>query len=195
MPHRQEVLDQLFEGNRRYVEGCPIYPRQEKTWRERVASGQQPMAVILSCADSRVPLELIFDQGVGDLFVIRVAGNVAVDPTVIASIEFAISSFNTPVVMVMGHESCGAVNAAIGGEPAPSESLQVLLDAIQPAVHVARDMPGDLLENAIVQNVRHTVASLHTTGNIIPKYLADQAVVIMGAVYSLQTGRVTMVDA
>lgn len=195
MPNHQEVLDLLLEGNQRYVECRPTYPHQDEARRKQVASGQHPMAVILSCADSRVAPELIFDQGIGDIFVIRVAGNVAADPTVIASIEFAVSSFNTPLVLVMGHEACGAVKATLDGNPAPSKSLQGLIDAIRPAVDAARDMPGDSLDNAIVQNVRHTVAQLHQTGDIIPKYVAEHSVAIKGAVYSLQSGRVTMVDS
>jgi carbonic anhydrase len=188
------ALKLLTSGNRRYVSGAS--KRHDfKHEREPLTKGQNPYAGILSCADSRIAPEYAFDSARGDLFVCRVAGNFANDD-VIASFEYAIAVLNTPLLMVLGHKSCGAVEAAIksikDGTTLPGR-LPSLVSAIAPAVKAADGKSGDMLDNAIRENVILNVAKLKSATPIIDKAVADKKVRIVGAVYNLDNGQVDFV--
>jgi carbonic anhydrase len=189
------ALDRLMKGNRRYLEG--IAKRHDfKHEREALTKGQNPYAGVLSCADSRVAPEYAFDAGRGDLFVCRVAGNVLNDD-VVASFEYAVSVLNTPLIMVLGHQACGAVDAAIksikSGTTLPGH-LPSLVTALTPAVKAVLDQPGDNLDNAIRQNVVLTVNKLKTATPILSSAVDGKKLRIVGAVYDLADGRVKLVS-
>jgi carbonic anhydrase len=189
------ALDRLMKGNGRYVKG--VSKRHDfRHEREALAKGQNPYAGILSCADSRVAPEYAFDSGRGDLFVCRVAGNFLNDD-VIASFEYAVQVLNTPLLMVLGHQACGAVDAAIksikDGTTLPGH-LPSLVTAISPAVKAALNQPGNTLDNAIRQNVILNVAKLKAATPIIDKFVGAKKVRVVGAVYHLGTGRVELLS-
>jgi carbonic anhydrase len=189
------ALDRLMQGNGRYVAG--VSKRHDfKHEREALTKGQNPYAGILSCADSRIAPEYAFDTGRGDLFVCRVAGNFLNDD-VIASFEYAVSTLNTPLLMVLGHKSCGAVDAAIksikDSTTLPGH-LPSLVTAIGPAVKAALNQPGNALDNAIRQNVVRNVEMLRAATPLIDKLVAEKKVRVVGAVYSLDNGRVELLD-
>ena len=190
-----EALKTLLEGNARYVAMQANHPSQSLERRLEVAKGQHPLAVVLGCADSRVAPELLFDQGLGDLFVVRVAGNIA-DDAVEGSIEYALEHLGARLVVVLGHERCGAVAAAValaeqGGE-APGH-LPALLKPIDPAVVQAKTMGGDVLDAAIIANVGNTVAQLKACEPLIKELVHDEKIKVVGARYDLDTGEVTIV--
>jgi carbonic anhydrase len=190
-----DALKMLMEGNARYVAAKPSYPGQSVERRVAVAKGQHPIAVILGCADSRVAPELLFDQGLGDLFVVRVAGNIA-DDAIIGSIEYALEHLGAPLVMVLGHERCGAVAAAVdlsetGGE-APGH-LGALVKPINPAVVQAKTQGGDLVDMAVIANVGNGVAQLKMSEPVIMEMVHHEKVKVVGARYDLDTGEVTIV--
>jgi carbonic anhydrase len=187
-PSAASVLADLKAGNERYVSGHPLHPHQTVARRQELASGQEPRAIILACADSRVGPEIVFDQGLGDIFVVRVAGNIA-DPDDIASIEYAAEHLHAPLLVVVGHEKCGAVAAAAAGGEAPGH-LGVLVKAILPAVEKARGEPGDLVENAVRINVENVVAQLRSSEPILAHLVKEGKLQVTGAVYSLDTGKV-----
>jgi carbonic anhydrase len=191
-PTADAVWKQLLEGNERYVTGRLKHPNQGPTRRDEVARGQRPFAAILSCADSRVPPEVVFDRGLGDLFTVRVAGNVATDE-VIASLEFAVAHLGPKLIVVLGHERCGAVDATLKGSP-PEGHLAVLLDRIKPAVTAAKDQAGDALNNTIQANIRNVVNQLRTTAPILAEKVKNGEVAIIGAEYDLDTGRIQVVQ-
>ena len=187
-PTPASVLAELKAGNERFASHHVTHPHQTSARRTELAGGQQPHAVILACADSRVAPEIVFDKGLGDLFTVRVAGNIAGDPE-IASIEYAVEHLHVPLIVVMGHQSCGAVGAAIEGGEAPGH-LPALIDAIKPSVDKARAMKGDLSDNAIRVNVEAVVAQLEASRPILAEHVADGSLKVIGGVYSLKTGRV-----
>ena len=187
-PTPASVLTELKAGNERFASHHVTHPHQTAARRTELASGQQPHAVILACADSRVAPEIVFDKGLGDLFTVRVAGNIAGDPET-ASIEYAVEHLHVPLIVVMGHQSCGAVGAAIEGGEAPGH-LPALIDAIKPSVEKARAMKGELPDNAIRVNVETVVAQLEASHPILAEHVADGSLKIVGGVYSLKTGRV-----
>lgn len=152
-------------------------------------SGQHPHAEILSCSDSRVPPEIVFDQGLGDLFIVRVAGNVASD-TELGSLEYGAEHLHVPLIVVLGHESCGAVTAAVQGGP-PEGHIVSLVDLINPAVEKTRGMPGDPVSNAVRMNVELVVKRLRTSTPILSELVAHGKIKIVGAIYSIETGAVT----
>ncbi len=182
------VLAELKSGNQHHVKHHYTHPHQTAARQRELVGGQHPHAVILACADSRVSPEIVFDQGLGDLFTVRVAGNIAADAE-IASIEYAVEHLHTPLVVVMGHQSCGAVAAAIAGGDAPGH-VPALITAIRPAVDEARSLPGDLAENAVRLNVERVVAQLRTSQPVLAELVAAGKLRIVGAVYSLDTGNV-----
>jgi carbonic anhydrase len=189
------ALDRLMKGNQRYVEG--VSKRHDfKHEREALTKGQNPYAGVLSCADSRIAPEYAFDAGRGDLFVCRVAGNV-INDDVIASLEYAVSVLDTPLIMVLGHQACGAVDAAIKSIKTSTTlpgHLPSLVTALAPAVKAAIDQPGDNLDNAIRQNVILTVAGVKTATPILSKAVEDNKLRVVGAVYDLANGRVALVN-
>jgi carbonic anhydrase len=180
------ALKKLLDGNRRYVAARLQHPHQTPAWRKELTKGQHPFACILACSDSRVPPEIVFDEGLGDLFVVRVAGNV-VDDDVIGSLEYAVEHLGSTLILVMGHQSCGAVTAALG-EGEPHTHIQTVVDAIRPAVDTARKREGDLLTNAIEANVRLGVRRLSESGPLLSKAVETGTIKILGGLYQLDTG-------
>ena len=187
-PTSNAVLSELKAGNQRHQTHHYTHPHQSAARLKELVKGQSPHAVILACADSRVAPEIVFDRGLGDLFVVRVAGNIATDAE-IASIEYAAEHLHTPLVVVMGHESCGAVGAAIQGGEAAGH-LPTLVHAIQPAVDAARKLHGDLTANTVRLNVEMVVSQLRSSKPVLAHLVAENKLRIVGAVYSLDTGAV-----
>ena len=185
-----QALEMLLEGNRRYVSGESIHPNQTLARRAEVVGVQKPFAAILSCSDSRVPPEILFDQGIGDLFVIRNAGNVS-DDVVLGSIEYGVANLGIPLVVVLGHQSCGAVSAATQSSEAPGH-IEDVVTAIQPAVEKAKGQEGDLVTNAIRANVGLVVEEVAGSEPILAELVKDHSVQVVGAVYSLENGTVEM---
>ena len=186
-----QALRDLVAGNKRYAAARSIYPHQTAARRTQVARGQHPFAVILGCSDSRVPPEIVFDQGLGDLFVIRVAGNI-VDDTVLGSIEYAAEHLGVRLVMVLGHKRCGAVDAAVKRGEAAGH-ISSLAEAIRPAVEKARGQPGDLLDNAVKANVERVVGQLQLSEPILVKLVKEGRLNIVGAYYDLESGVVDLI--
>lgn len=185
-------MERLLEGNRRYAAMRQLHPHQDQRHRRAVLEGQQPFAVILGCSDSRVPSELIFDQGLGDLFIVRVAGHV-LDDYVLASLEFAVHVLATPLVVTLGHSQCGAVNAAISGSSMPGHISQ-LAKGVRPAIEAAQHLPGDLWENAIRVHTRLTAAQLPVRSPILAQAVQEDRIKIVAAYYDLATGLVTVLE-
>lgn len=199
----KEALDRLVEGNRRFAEDAG---RQAtlggRTRRGELVTSQEPFAVILGCSDSRVPVEMVFDQGLGDLFVIRVAGNV-VAASQIGSVEFAAERFGTRLVVVMGHERCGAVTATLDELQRPSgtqtANLRSIVERIQPFVESLletplKDEPEQLIQASVRANVRASVAALKHGSPVMERLVAEEGLTIVGAEYSLGTGQVEFFD-
>lgn len=184
-----QALQRLVNGNQRFVENRRENPNQTMTRLEEVAQGQAPFASILGCADSRVPAEIVFDQGLGDLFVCRVAGNVAT-PEEIGSLEFGSAVLGTKVILVLGHERCGAVDATLQGAQVPGQ-IASLLEAIQPAVEQTNGQPGDRLENTCKANVLLQIDRLKTSP-VLSQLIQDNKLNIVGGYYDLDTGVVTL---
>ena len=189
-----EALDRLMEGNARYVSG--IARRQDfVAGREALIGGQNPYAGILCCADSRVVPEFAFDSTPGDLFVCRVAGNF-VNPDNLASFEYAVNALKTPLIMVLGHESCGAIKAtlsAIVDKATLPGHLPALVAGIGPAVEAVVNQPGDRLLNATKENVRRNVATLKAAGPIVSAAVSEGRVQVVGGLYRLETGQVELI--
>lgn len=183
-----------MKGNDRYVEGR-MKRHDFIAERPALALGQNPFAGILGCADSRVGPEYAFDIGRGDVFVCRVAGNFA-DVNSIASFEYSVAVLGTPFILVLGHSKCGAVDAAVKAVKDGKEfsgHIPSLIKALRPAVKAAQDQPGDLLDNAIKQNVVLNVEKLRTAGPILSEAVQRGKLKVAGGIYSLDTGRVTLV--
>jgi carbonic anhydrase len=189
-PNPDKALKLLEEGNERFVENKRKFPDQE--WKDivAVAPSQEPFAAILGCADSRVPAEIVFDRGFGDIFVCRVAGNVAT-PEEIGSLEFAVLVLGVKVILVLGHERCGAVKAAIEGGELPGH-IGSLTEAIKPAVESSKNQAGDKVENAVKANVRLQANRLKASQPLDERIKAG-TLKIVGGYYDLDTGKVTMV--
>ena len=183
-----EALEKLRNGNRRFIDGQTRGAGEDNTFGAERAAGQAPFAIILSCSDSRVPPEIIFDQGVGDLFVVRVAGNVA-DPSLIGSIEYAASILGSQLVVVLGHSNCGAVTAALGevkdGPSLTSPNLLAIVENIRPSITAEQS-----LDDAISTNVTGTVKKLQQESMVLNDLVAKGELTIVGAEYSIETGEV-----
>lgn len=180
----------LIVGNKRYVDARPSHPNQTPQHRKVVAKGQHPFAAILSCSDSRVPPEILFDQGLGDLFVIRLAGNI-LDDAALASLEYAVEHLGVKYIMVLGHERCGAVEAALKGGEVPGH-IGSLVKAIQPAVEKAKNQPGDLLDNAVRANITIVVQQLKSSEPILEELVKKGDLTVVGARYDLDDGVVVI---
>ena len=199
----QEALIRLQEGNQRFVEGKSTRNTNYTQRRNELVDGQTPFAIILGCSDSRVPTEIIFDQGLGDLFVIRIAGNI-VAPSQIGSIEFAVETFQTPLVVVLGHTGCGAVAATLNQIRQPqasrSQHLRSIVERIRPAVEPLSEIWTDLaheqlLERAIRSNVRMSVNQLQHGSSFLEKMYDSGSLWIVGAEYSLESGEVDFFES
>ena len=198
-----EALERLRAGNSRFVSGGQLMESlANPARRKELTTGQEPFAVILGCSDSRVPVEIIFDFSLGHLFVIRVAGNV-VAPSQIGSIEFAAEQFGTRLVVVMGHDDCGAVSTTIGELKRPTESrspnLSAIVDRIRPAVEPLMATETEmkdaaLLDQAIRANIRASVNHLRHGSEILETLVRDEGLLVVGAEYSLETGTVEFFD-
>lgn len=188
------ALKHLMDGNARYVDG--VSRRHDfKHEREALAGGQNPFAAVLSCADSRIAPEYAFDTGRGDLFVCRVAGNFAGTET-IASMEYAVAVLNTPLILVLGHDACGAVDAtlkALKDNTSPPGHIPSLVDAIAPAAKVAMQQGGEVLDKAIRQNVVDNVAKLKSAAPILSAAVEQGKLKIAGGIYRLTTGTVDLI--
>jgi len=187
----ESILRRLTEGNLRYVSSKPEHPNQGEDRRMEVSKGQSPVAVIVGCSDSRIPPEIVFDQGLGDLFVIRVAGNV-LDDIGMGSIEYAVDHLGVELVVVLGHGKCGAVSATVGGGEAHGH-IGSIVDAIIPALTRAKELPGDLTDNTIRANVGLMVEKIRTSQPILAKKSGEGKVKITGAYYDIESGKVEFI--
>lgn len=189
-----EALDRLMRGNKRYVNG--VMKRHDFAHeREALTKGQNPFAAVLGCADSRIAAEFCFDTALGDVFVCRVAGNFA-NSDITASLEYAVAVLKTPLIMVLGHDACGAVDATIksvnDGTTLPGH-LPELVAAIRPAVEAVKSQGGDMLANAISSNVKLNVEKLQKSSPILDAAVTDKKLRVVGGVYRLATGKVDLV--
>ena len=184
-------LRKLMGGNRRFVEDKSIRPRQSRAVLLSTEKGQKPFAVIVGCSDSRVPNEIVFDQGVGDLFIVRTAGQVMAAASY-GSIEFATIALGAKLVIVMGHQNCGAVDAALKRPDVPGH-IVTLVNSIKSAAQKARTMGGDLLTNAIRQNVIEQVNELRDLEPVLSKKYQKGEILVVGAVYNLGSGKVEFI--
>ena len=197
MTNAIDALARLREGNRRFVAGqTTTATLSNSARREALVSGQEPFAIILGCSDSRVPAELVFDQSFGDLFVIRVAGNI-VAPSQVGSVEFAASRFGTRLVVVMGHSQCGAITATLeelqGRATSQSRNLRSIVDRVRPSVETVlndrRDAdPDALIREAVRANVRASVNHLRRGSELLERLIPENGLLVVGAEYSLETG-------
>lgn len=197
-----EALARLQEGNRRFVASQTTSEPINRAQRAALAAGQEPFAIILGCSDSRVPAELVFDQGFGDLFVIRVAGNI-VAPSQVGSVEFAASRFGTRLVVVLGHSGCGAITATIeeitGQATSQSRNLRSIVDRVRPSVETLISGRRDhdleaLIRDAVRANVRASVNHLRHGSPLLEQLSRSAGLNVLGAEYSLETGVVTFLD-
>jgi carbonic anhydrase len=197
-----EALSRLQEGNRRFVANQTNPDSLDHARRRALAAGQEPFAIILGCSDSRVPAELVFDLGFGDLFVIRVAGNI-VAPSQVGSVEFAASRFGTRLVVVLGHSGCGAITATLeeitGHATSQSRNLQSIVNRVRPSVETlltSRDHQDEdaLIRDAVRANVRASVNHLRHGSELLERLSLDDGLLVVGAEYSLETGVVTFLD-
>ena len=203
MKSASEALDVLVEGNRRFVSESSIHHSLvSRTRRSELVDGQEPFATVLGCSDSRVPAEIIFDRGLGDLFVIRVAGNI-VAPSQIGSVEFAAERFGTPLVVVLGHSRCGAVQATLEELQRPtalrSPDLRSIVDRVRPSVEplfetpLRRD-PEALMQQAVRANIRSAANQLRHGSQVLEELIQRGKLQVVGAQYSLDTGVVNFFD-
>lgn len=184
------ALQKLMEGNQRFVQHQPQYPDQSALRLQEVAQAQHPFATILSCADSRVPAEIVFDQGIGDIFDVRIAGNIATSEA-IGSIEYAVVLLGSPLLMVMGHERCGAVTAAVQNQSLLGD-IGTFVKAIKPAVEKVKDQSGDAVENAVVANVQYQLERLKRSP-LLTEQVRSGKLKIVGGRYDLDTGKVSII--
>ncbi len=182
------ALSTLLAGNERFAKDRSLHPDRTSERRQETAQIQEPFAIILGCSDSRVAPEIIFDQGIGDLFIIRVAGNV-VGKIELESINFSALYLHSSLIVVLGHENCGAVNAVMHGD---THDIETVASLIKPAVSKTQDLPGDWLENAIKENVKMVVAQLRKTA-VISELMAQKKIDVVGGLYNFHTGRIELV--
>jgi carbonic anhydrase len=183
------ALAKLLAGNQRFASHKVKQPNQGVFRLQEVAQGQHPFAAILGCADSRVPVEILFDRGLGDLFTVRVAGNVAT-PEEIGSLEYA-ALLGTQIILVLGHERCGAVTAALANQPVPGQ-IGSILEQIQPAIFATKGRSGDPLKNAIIANVNNQITTLKSSP-VLAKLIEADKLKIVGGYYDLDTGLVSQI--
>ena len=190
--HPDTALKRLKEGNERFYTGKSLRPNQGFERLKQVAQGQDPFAIIVGCSDSRVPNEIIFDQGLGDLFIVRTAGQVSTYASW-GSIEFANAVLGAKLIVVLGHTQCGAVAAACK-VPEVKGHIVTLINSIKPAAQSAQHLPGDYVENAVRMNVAMQVEQLKNLEPVLSKEVKNGTTKIVGAVYNLSTGQVEFLD-
>jgi len=189
-----EALQLLFDGNRRYVAGQMKSPHKDEARRKEVASGQKPYAAVLGCADSRVPPEIIFDCGLGDLFIVRSAGQV-MDRAILGSLELGVVELGIPLILVLGHSNCGAVNeclAVLEGRTHAHDQISALVEGIKPAVNQVKRKTGDKVDNVVRANVELIVTQLKNTP-LLAEALSNGQVKIVGGCYDLHSGVVEII--
>jgi len=187
----EQGLKLLLEGNQRFAAGKLEHPNQTPERRAEVAKGQHPFAAVLACSDSRTPPEIIFDRGLGDIFTVRVAGNVA-DKVVIESLDYSVKHLGVRVMVVLGHRRCGAVIAAVQGhEGTADEDEGPMLSALRPAVAASKGMAGDPVENAVRENVKLVMKNLATSEELSAMVKSGD-LKIVGGIYDLDTGTIEM---
>jgi len=186
------ALERLKAGNARFASGNLSHPHQSPARRAKLAEGQRPFAIILGCSDSRTAPEVVFDQGLGDLFVVRSAGNV-VDDIALGSIEYAVEHLGASLIVVLGHESCGAVKATLDGGKLPGH-LPAIAKAIRPAVKASAKRPGNALDNAVLENARLEAERVALSKPILRKLVEEGKVRVVAARYDLDTGRVAFLS-
>lgn len=194
-PADASALQRLLDGNARFVSGQTLHPHQDGQRRTEVAAGQKPFAVVIGCADSRTAPEILFDQGLGDLFVIRLAGNI-VDDAALGSVEFAVAQLGAKLIVVLGHEKCGAVKATVGvlnGDPEPANHIASIVEAIKPAAQAAKGRAGDAVENAVRENVHEVVEKLKVAAPVLGPLVKSGELKVVGARYDLDDGKVEIV--
>ncbi len=185
-------LERLIQGNQRYTTSTTVCHEDWTAKRSALLENQKPFAVIVACSDSRVPPEIVFDQSLGDLFVVRVAGNI-VDDFAIGSIEYGVNVLGANLVLVLGHSNCGAVNAALKGMKFDNH-IQEVVNAIHPAIVATKGDSGNLLEKAIKANVKIVEQKLKSSKPLLAKLLAKGTLRISGAYYDLESGKVEFLD-
>lgn len=190
IPSCDEALTKLMDGNKRFVDAKLAHPHQGVEQRVTLGNGQSPFAAVLACADSRVPPEVLFDQGLGDLFVVRVAGNILNDQ-LLGSLEYAVAHLDTPLIMVMGHTSCGAIGAVANGAKLEGH-MASLIPAIKPSVDKVRGMEGDLTDNAAREIAKMTAEKLRTSDPILAPLVADGKLKVVAAFYELESGSIEL---
>jgi carbonic anhydrase len=194
-----EALQRLLDGNKRYMESkMKACGETNAAAREKLARTQKPYAIILSCSDSRVPPEIIFDKGLGEIFVVRVAGNIP-DPIIVGSIEYAVEHLGSTLVMVLGHQRCGAVIAAVDAKGKPVGNIGAIMKVITPAVNQAKaeykgKEKAELVETAINDNVKLVTANLTKQSSILNHFVKEGKVKIVPAKYDLDDGKVTLLE-
>jgi len=197
-----EALDRLIQGNSRFVTDTRCISLAGKPRHDELSARQEPFAIILGCSDSRVPAEIVFDQGLGDLFVIRVAGNI-VAPTLVGSVEFAAERFATPLVVVLGHSDCGAVLATLEDLESPSETrppgIGLIVNRIRPTLELLfdtelRNNRDDLVQHAVRANIQASANQLRQGSMLLEELIQKRELLIVGAEYSLETGVVDFFD-
>jgi len=186
------VLECLMEGNKRFVASKPLYPNQSQEYRSILNYGQKPIATILGCSDSRVPPEIIFDHGIGDLFIIRVAGHV-LDKSIHASIEYAVQHLETSLVMILAHSFCGAVQAAISNAVDETSHVYDLVSKIRPVLSKAKKMPGDFVQNAIKLNAEKIRDEIKLE-QYAQKNIQLHKLEVVATYYDLETGKVEILN-
>ena len=187
----EQILEVLMAGNQRFVENKRTSPNISMARLTEVSVAQNPFATILSCADSRVPVEIIFDRGLGDLFVVRDAGNI-VTPEEMGSIEYGSFVLGSKVLMVLGHENCGAVQATMAGQPLPGQ-IGSIISAIQPALEVARGQPGDPVRNVVKANVMQQIKIINLSP-VIAQLIQENKLKVVGGYYDLDEGKVYLIS-
>ena len=191
-----ESLQKLMDGNKRFITGTLAQKDLGDVKRKELAKGQNPFAVVLTCSDSRVPPELLFDQGLGDIFVVRVAGNV-VDPIALGSIEYAAEHLGSPLLLILGHSKCGAVKATLEAKGKPEGNIGAILKKIMPAADAARKKggtPDEILETAIKENTKNVYADVVKNSKIIPHLMQEGKFTIAAGEYDITTGKIEMIE-
>ncbi|HLO49589.1 MAG TPA: carbonic anhydrase, partial [Kamptonema sp.] len=178
-----QAIKKLMDGNQRYIQQKRIFPDQNKARISALAQSQHPFAVVIGCSDSRVPPELLFDQGLGDIFDIRLAGNI-IDDAVLGSAEYAVAELGVPLILVLGHERCGAVKATLDGKPVPGK-IGTLVAAIKPALDKIQNQSGDKLDNLVRTNVKMSVDNLKVISPILAEALKAGKLKVIGGRYDL----------
>ncbi len=187
----EEALQILKQGNERFVAGKLEHPNQTTQRREEVIPGQNPFAIVLTCSDSRTPPEIIFDRGIGDLFIIRTAGNIA-DDVAVGSMEIAVEEFGVPLIMVLGHQNCGAIKSAMK-EADYSGCIPNIINRIKPAVQLAQGQPGNPQDNTAKSNVKLVVDQLKRSKPILSQGVEEGKLKIVGAYYWFDDGKVEII--